>query len=149
MLATRSTVSRRSKWDRSTKWKIKDQEVNRYKRKWTGQDLADFISLSVYTGLRISDVATFHASRMQASGEILLRTTKAGTHVFTWVPEWLQERIKVSHDAGLDLGWKQFTKQPHTDMATTRTKPTARYFASGIVPPNGSRWNGFVDPPPR
>jgi integrase len=25
----------------------------------------------------------------------LLRTTKAGTHVYTWVPAWLQERIRA------------------------------------------------------
>jgi hypothetical protein len=65
-----------------------------YRFKWTGDDLADFISISVYTGLRISDVALFGADRMQPSGEILVRTTEAGTHVYTWVPEWLQARIK-------------------------------------------------------
>jgi integrase/recombinase XerD len=66
-----------------------------YHYKWTGEDLADFISLSIYTGLRISDVALFQADRMQPTGEILIRTTKAGTHVYTWVPEWLQQRIKA------------------------------------------------------
>jgi len=69
---------------------------NEYRYRWKGQDLADFISLSVYTGLRISDVALFHIDRMQPkTGEILIRTTKAGTHVYTWVPEWLQDRIKI------------------------------------------------------
>ena len=63
--------------------------------KWPGDDLADFISLSIYTGLRISDVAQFHIDRMQPTGEILIRTTKAGTHVNTWVPEWLQDRIRA------------------------------------------------------
>jgi integrase len=28
-----------------------------HRHKWDGADLADFISLSIYTGLRISDVA--------------------------------------------------------------------------------------------
>jgi hypothetical protein len=37
------------------------------KYKWTGDDLADFISLSIYTGLRISDVALFHIDRMQTT----------------------------------------------------------------------------------
>jgi integrase len=60
-----------------------------------GQDIADFISVSVYTGLRISDVSTFHVDRMRADGTIQLRTTKAHTHVYTWVPEWLQERIRA------------------------------------------------------
>jgi integrase len=69
-------------------------EIDRYHRKWTGQDLADFISVSVYTGLRISDVATFHIDRLRPDGSIRLRTTKAGTHIFTWVPPWLQDRIR-------------------------------------------------------
>jgi integrase len=65
------------------------------RHRWTGDDLADFISLSIYTGLRISDVALFHIDRLHESGEITLRTTKAGTIVCTWVPEWLQERIRA------------------------------------------------------
>jgi integrase len=65
-----------------------------YHYKWTGDDLADFISLSIYTGLRISDVALFQADRMLPTGELLIGTTKGGTHVYIWVPEWLQERIK-------------------------------------------------------
>jgi integrase len=56
--------------------------------------MADFISLSIYTGLRISDVALFHVERMQPSREIRVRTTKAGPHVYTWAPEWLQDRIR-------------------------------------------------------
>jgi integrase len=65
-----------------------------YRHKWDGDDMADFISLSIYTGLRISDVALFHIDRMQPTGEIRVRTTKAGTHVYTWVPQWLQDRIR-------------------------------------------------------
>ncbi|HEY4089445.1 MAG TPA: tyrosine-type recombinase/integrase, partial [Bryobacteraceae bacterium] len=66
-----------------------------YRHKWTGEDLSDFISLSLYTGLRISDVAVFNIERLQESGEIFLRTTKAGTQVCTWIPEWLQDRIRA------------------------------------------------------
>jgi integrase len=61
----------------------------------TGQDLADFISVSVYTGLRISDVSTFHIDRLQPSGECHIRTMKNGRKVFTWIPEWLQERMRL------------------------------------------------------
>jgi integrase len=61
------------------------------KHKWTGDDIADFISLSIYTGLRISDVALFQIDRMNASGEIRVRTTKAGTHVYTWVPQMIRK----------------------------------------------------------
>jgi len=81
-------------WSRTHHGKPAGAQINRYRRKWTGQDVADFISVSVYTGLRISDVATFHIDRLQPTGEIRIRTTKAGTHVYTWVPEWLQERIQ-------------------------------------------------------
>jgi site-specific recombinase XerD len=83
------------KWSRSVHDRRAQGEYARYKCKWTGQDLADFISISVYTGLRISDVCTFNVDRMLPTGEILLRTTKAGTHVYTWVPEWLQERVRA------------------------------------------------------
>jgi len=83
------------KWSRVIHHHRAEGEYVRYNYKWTGQDLADFISVSVYTGLRISDVSTFHVDRMQPTGEIHVRTTKAGTHVYTWVPEWLQERIRA------------------------------------------------------
>lgn len=65
-----------------------------YRYRWSGQDLEDFISVSIYTGLRISDVATFHADRMRKSGECHIRTTKVGKKVYTWIPEWLQKRIR-------------------------------------------------------
>lgn len=64
-------------------------------RVWDGQDLEDFIAVSVYTGLRISDVATFHIDRLQGQREVHIRTTKANTMVYTSVPEWLAERIRI------------------------------------------------------
>lgn len=64
-------------------------------RVWVGQDLEDFISVSVYTGLRISDVATFHIDRLKGRREVHVRTTKANTMVYTSVPEWLAERIRI------------------------------------------------------
>ncbi|HEY4362910.1 MAG TPA: tyrosine-type recombinase/integrase [Bryobacteraceae bacterium] len=81
-------------WSRDTHHKPAIGEPAQYIRKWSGSDLSDWISLAVYTGLRISDVSTFNADRLQPSGEVLVRTTKAGTHVYTWIPEWLQERIR-------------------------------------------------------
>ena len=65
-----------------------------YRYSWNGQDLEDFISVSIYTGLRISDVATFQADRLRKSGECHIRTTKVGKKVYTWIPEWLQKRIR-------------------------------------------------------
>jgi integrase len=101
------------KWSRVTHHHPSSGEYARYNFKWTGQDLADFISLSVHTGLRISDVATFHIDRMQPSGEIRVRTTKAGTHVYTWIPEWLQERIRTRARA---VGPYIFGEHTTTDM---------------------------------
>jgi site-specific recombinase XerD len=100
-------------WSRKIHHKRAKAEPARYRLKWTGQDLADFISLSVYTGLRISDVATFRADRLQPTGEILVRTTKAGTHVFTWVPAWLQQRIR---ERAKDHGQLVFGEHQTTDM---------------------------------
>ena len=68
---------------------------SRPSHRWNGEDVADFISLSIYTGLRISGVALFHVDRMKSTGEIRLRTTKAGTHVYTWILKWLQDRIST------------------------------------------------------
>ena len=83
-------------WTRRNRQPAHRRQTNiRQNHTWTGQDVADFISVSVYTGLRISDVCLFHIDRMEADGAIRLRMTKAGTHVCTWVPEWLQERIRT------------------------------------------------------
>ncbi|WP_321477681.1 tyrosine-type recombinase/integrase [uncultured Paludibaculum sp.] len=93
--ATYGSTSLR-KWPKKRNGQVvhTDTRYKEYQRTWTGEDLADFISISVYTGLRILDVCTFHIDRLKPSGEVHIRTTKNGTHVYTWVPEWLQERIR-------------------------------------------------------
>jgi integrase len=50
--------------------------------------------ISAYTGLRISDVATFHIDRMMPDGDIHFRAIKNGKWVDTWVPEFIQEIIR-------------------------------------------------------
>jgi integrase len=84
-----------------------------YHRKWTGEDLADFISLSYFTGLRISDVATFEASRLTPEGEVRLRATKNGTWVSVWIPEWLRQRIRLR---AARFGESIFGTHTSTDM---------------------------------
>ncbi|SPE29606.1 hypothetical protein SBA6_1130028 [Candidatus Sulfopaludibacter sp. SbA6] len=101
------------KWSRLIHHRRVEGQYARYNQKWTGQDIADFISVSVYTGLRISDVSTFHIDRLQPTGEIQVRTTKAGTHVYTWVPEWLQERIRAR---AREVGPYIFGDHATTDM---------------------------------
>lgn len=62
---------------------------------WTGEDLVDFMQLSYFTGLRISDVALFNISRLTPQGEVRLRATKNGQWISVWIPEWLRERIRI------------------------------------------------------
>lgn len=83
------------RWSRDVHHRPAVGEIANYKYRWTGQDLADFMYISMYTGLRISDVATFHTERLLESGECHIRTTKTGRKVYTWVPEWLQQRISA------------------------------------------------------
>ncbi|MGA2350355.1 MAG: tyrosine-type recombinase/integrase [Terracidiphilus sp.] len=71
------------------------QGENALRYRWTGQDISDFIAVSVYTGLRISDVAMFRSSRLKANGECFIRATKNNKEVCTWIPIWLQERIRA------------------------------------------------------
>ena len=42
-------------------------------RNWTGEHVKDFMSLSIYTGLRISDVATFDVTKRLQGNNVFLR----------------------------------------------------------------------------
>jgi len=59
---------------------------------WTGEDVKDFIWVMVYTGLRISDVALFHMTRLKGN-EVFLRAKKNGGEVFAYFPDWLRDRL--------------------------------------------------------
>jgi integrase len=84
------------RWSRKAHYlPAEPSETVNYRYKWDGQDLADFISVSVYTGLRISDVCTFRTDRVLPSGECHVRTAENGRKVFTWIPQWLQKRIRA------------------------------------------------------
>jgi integrase len=61
---------------------------------YSGDDLADFIEVGLYTGLRISDIATFDSSRITDSGEVNVRALKNGRWVSVWIPDWLRDRIE-------------------------------------------------------
>ena len=58
---------------------------------WAGQDIKDSIWVSVYTGLRISDVVLFDIERLHGN-EVFLRAKKNGGDVFTHIPDWLRDR---------------------------------------------------------
>ena len=74
--------------------------------RWDGQDLADFISVSVYTGLRISRCHDLSCRSALSTGEVHIRTTKNGRKVYTWIPDWLQDRIQIraQHQGPLIFG---------------------------------------------
>jgi integrase len=59
-----------------------------------GEDLKDFILMMVYTGFRISDVGLFHMSRLKGN-DVFLRAKKNGGDVFTWIPDWLRDRLNA------------------------------------------------------
>jgi integrase len=59
---------------------------------WTGDDVKDFILMMVYTGLRISDVGLLHMNRLKGN-EVFLRAKKNGGDVFTYIPDWLRDRL--------------------------------------------------------
>ena len=83
------------KWDRDVHHCQAVHTVNQYARKWTGQDLADFILLSIHTGLRISDAEAFHIDRIDQDGRCRVRQRKNGTWVSTKMQPWLIERLQA------------------------------------------------------
>ena len=64
-------------------------------REWGGEDVKDFILLSIYTGMRISDVATFDISQRLKGNDIYLRMHKTKKELYTWIPDWLVNRLRA------------------------------------------------------
>lgn len=63
-------------------------------RPWTGEDVKDFIYLSIYTGLRISDVSTFNIKERLRGNDVFLRMHKTQKELYTWIPDWLVARLR-------------------------------------------------------
>jgi integrase len=61
---------------------------------WTGEDLKDLIWLLVYTGFRISDATFFNIDRLKGS-QVFIRATKNGGDIFTYLPDWLRDRLRA------------------------------------------------------
>jgi integrase len=64
-------------------------------RTWDGQDAKDFIHLSIYTGLRISDICLFDVSQRLKGNDVYLRMHKTGNPLHTWIPDWLAARLRA------------------------------------------------------
>jgi integrase len=111
---------------------------------YTGEDLKDFIALSVYTGLRISDIATFDASRLNADGTVFIRETlKGNVPVSTWVPDWLAARIRyrarvygslifgkhaTSNNEVITEAWRRRLRELWEGMGEWKTHPVPHRF---------------------
>jgi integrase len=63
-------------------------------RPWGGEDVRDFIFLSIYTGLRISDVSTFNIADRLNGNDVFLRMHKTKKELYTWIPDWLVVRLR-------------------------------------------------------
>jgi site-specific recombinase XerD len=63
-------------------------------RPWTGQDVKDFVDLSIYTGLRISDAATFNITQRLKGNDVFLRMHKTRKELYTWIPDELVGRLR-------------------------------------------------------
>jgi integrase len=63
-------------------------------REWSGEDVKDFVYVMLYTGMRISDVATFDISTRLQGNEVFLRMHKTRKELFTWIPTWLVARLR-------------------------------------------------------
>jgi integrase len=88
-------------------------------RNWTGEDAKDFIFLSVYTGLRISDVATFDITKRLHGNNVFLRMHKTKRPLNTWIPTWLVERLKARQEKNGSLIFRcgvSFTMKQLTDI---------------------------------
>lgn len=66
---------------------------------WGGDDVKSLVMLLCWTGLRISDGATFDMSRVtpnpDGGANIFLRMHKTKGPLFTWVDDWLYERLRT------------------------------------------------------
>jgi site-specific recombinase XerD len=88
-------------------------------RTWTGEDAKDFIFLSIYTGLRISDVATFDVTKRLHGNDVFLRMHKTRQPLTTWIPDWLVHRLKArqeKHGALIFRCGVSFTMKQLTDI---------------------------------
>ena len=84
-------------------------------RSWGGEDVKDFLFLATYTGLRISDLGTFDITRRLKGNDVFLRQHKTGKAVFSWIPDWLVERL---HARAKQHGPMLFQVGESTEMRT-------------------------------
>jgi integrase len=62
-------------------------------RTWGGEDVCDLLNLMIYTGLRISDAVLFDTTKRLKGNDVFLRMHKTKRPLFTWIPDWLVQRL--------------------------------------------------------
>jgi integrase len=70
-------------------------EYCNYNRRYSGEDIMEFIALSAWTGLRISDIVLFNIERLEANGLCKIRAMKNNKWVYTKLPDWLANRMRA------------------------------------------------------
>lgn len=108
---------------------IKPTKVGPGYRTWDGEDAKDFIYLSVYTGLRISDVATFDINERLVGNNVFIHAQKNNANIYTWIPDWLVNRLKAREQQHGPMIFKcgvSFTMKQLTDI--WRGKRLAKVF---------------------
>jgi integrase len=89
------------------------------RRNWSGEDAKDFIFLSIYTGMRISDVATFDVTKRLKGNSVFLRMHKTKQPLHTWIPDWLAARLQARQEKNGPLIFRcgvSFTMKQLTDI---------------------------------
>jgi integrase len=86
--------------------KVAEQPQGPGFRNWCGEDVRDFFDLAIYTGMRISDLATLDISQRLQGNEITLRQHKTGKPLLTYIPDWLVERLQTRRQRFGDLVFK-------------------------------------------
>jgi integrase len=64
---------------------------------WSGQDVKHFIILSIWTGLRISDLALFDVKESLKvspdAADVFIKAKKNGKRLYTWVPDAVRDML--------------------------------------------------------
>jgi len=98
-------------------------------RNWGGEDLKDFIMLSIHTGLRISDIATFDITKRLKGNDVFLRMHKTRKELYTWIPDWLVERLRKRENRYGSLVFRTGNSLVMRTMAELWRVKLARVFA--------------------
>jgi hypothetical protein len=92
-------------------------------RNWTGEDVKDFVYLSVYTGLRISDVAMFDITKRLKGNDVFLRMHKTKRPLFTWIPDWLVQRLRARQKVHARESRRRHRGIDFNELPNTRPTP--------------------------